>query len=375
MSTADAIVYDLKTGYPHMGVIQRGVLANITTKLFEVDAALQYAGTENGATQAREQVAYMLSGHTAQTVTADDIHMSSGAIHGLDVVSRYITEPGDIVLVENPTFYYVVNKLKLNHVQVMGVPMQHDGVDLDALEQVCQQHGERISMFYVIPSYHNPTGYTYSAEKRQALIALAQKYDFTVVEDTIYQLVYFDQPPPPMIREFDTESGHVISLGSFSKLVMPSIRTGWVWATPQQVQDLRAYYSSASSTFMAHLAGEMIANGDMEAQLDHARAFYGAKHDIMVDALRAHAPDWLDWVKPDGGYFIWCTLPGGIQAADVFEAASQRGVSFMPGRLAYVGDDAPDRTMRLCFAMQEDNVLTKGIEVLCAVLKELPVRA
>ncbi|MEM6284571.1 MAG: PLP-dependent aminotransferase family protein [Chloroflexota bacterium] len=369
--------YDLRSGYPHMDLIQRDLLTNIMADLMQRDVALQYTFDRAGDPWSREQLAAWMNTQQETPVLPDELHITAGAIPAIDQIARYSTKAGDIILVENPTFYYLISKLELNHCEVMGVPMEADGADLNALEDLCRQHGERISMFYCIPTYHNPTGYTYSAEKRRALVELAEKYNFTICEDSTYQMLYFDENdlPPPLIREFDTESGRVITAGSFNKLILPALRVGWIWGKTEQAEGIKAAKTAVTSAFMSQIVGELIVRDEMNQMLDTARKFYGDKYSLMVDALRANAPEWLQWVEPNGGYFIWLTLPEELTATDVYAATEAEGVTFLPGRNAFVRGDAPDRYMRICFAMQPDDVLVRGVEIMCDVLKKMPVTA
>ena len=372
MSLTPPIQYDLKTGFPDLNLIPRGQLSEIMMDLLQRDAPVQYAADSVGEPYAEEQIAAWLSGQTGQSVTRNNLQLTTGAIPTIDQTCRYLTKPGDIVLVEDPTFYYIISKFELYHVDVMGIPMQPDGVDLDALEALCQQHGDRISMFYAIPSYHNPTGYCYSEEKRRALVELAERYDFTVVEDTTYQLLHYgDQPPPPMIRTLAPESDHVIAVGSFSKLVMPALRFGWLWATPAQIDGLLRAKTAVMSAFSAHVIAEMIASNTLDDQITHARTLYGDKYRLAMQALDDHAPDGFQYVRPEGGYFIWGALPEGVRAGDVLATAQQHGIDFMQGKLAFADENAPDRTLRLCFAMQPDDIVRDGITALCEVLREV----
>lgn len=364
---SQAIQYDLNTGYPDLDLVPRNTLSELAQELFTRDRPLQYVGDMRGDRWTREQVAAWLSTQTAQPLTLQELQITGGAISATDQVCRYVTRPNDIVLVENPTFYYIIHKLELSHVQVMGVPMQPDGIDLDALEAICQQYGERVKMLYAIPTFHNPTGYIYSDEKRRKLVELAQRYNFTVLEDATYQTLYYADAPPPMLREYDT-SGRVITVGSFAKLIMPSLRIGWIWATPAQVDALIPYKTTATSVFMSQLVGEMIHTGAIVDQTAHARRLYGGKHQRMQDALHAHAPAWLSWSKPYGGYFVWLTLPEGLHVSDVHAAAHAVGIDFAEGKRAFVRGDAPDRFMRLCFALLDDDQITAGTRALCEVL-------
>jgi 2-aminoadipate transaminase len=367
--------YDLKIGYPHLSIVPRERLTELSAGLFTRDRPLQYVGDMRGDTWTREQVAAWLTALSGQAVGVENLQITGGAISSTDQVCRYLTKPGDLVLVENPTFYFIIHKLELSHVAVQGVPMLSDGVDMDVLEAMLKEHGDRVSMFYAIPTYHNPTGHNYSDEKRRRLVELAHEYDFTILEDATYQPLYFHGEPPPMLRTYDPDSGRVITTASFAKLVMPSLRIGYTWCTPEQVEALLPYKTTATSVFMSQLVGEFIAQGDIYPHLDRVRGIYGRKHDIMIDGLKAHAPDWLDYVVPNGGYFVWATLPDGLTATQVLAAANARGVDFAPGQRAFVRGEAPDNTMRLCFAMSEDEVMAEGTQLLCEVLEELRVEA
>ncbi|MEL6152312.1 MAG: aminotransferase class I/II-fold pyridoxal phosphate-dependent enzyme, partial [Chloroflexota bacterium] len=161
----------------------------------------------------------------------------------------------------------------------------------------------------------------------------------------------------------------------FNKLILPALRVGWIWAKADQAEGIKAAKTAVTSAFMSQIVGELIARDEMNRMLDTARTFYGDKYRLMVDALRTNAPEWLQWVEPNGGYFIWLTLPEELNATDVYAATEAEGVTFLPGRNAFVRGEAPDRYMRICFAMQPDDVLVRGVEIMCDVLKKMPVKA
>jgi len=370
------IKYDLKTGHPSMDLVNRDLLKSIMSDLVERDVPMQYT-TDSGDEWTREQLAAWLTTKQDTPITADEIQITGGAIPSTDHVARLSTKAGDIVLVENPTFYYIIHKLELNQVEVLGVPMQPDGVDLNKLEDLCKQYGSRVSMFYSIPSFHNPTGYTYTPEKRRALVELAKKYNFTICEDATYQHMYYDDnaKPPPLLREFDEGGEVVLSAGSFNKLITPALRIGWLWANEEKAQQLRRVKTGVTSAFMSQVVGEMIVRDELNKQVAHAQKLYGDKYRLMRDALIEFAPDWLQWVEPDGGFFVWVTLPEYLTATDVLTAANAAGVSFMSGQETFVRGEAPDRYMRICFGMRDDDIIVKGVEVLCDVLKKMPVTA
>lgn len=356
------IDYDLRTGYPDTTLlVPHDALGEIARELIASNRATQYAGLLTGPAHSRETLADFIHGMTQQPVTADDLIITAGAINGVNIACRGLTQPGDVVVVEEPTFYFIVNILRASHVKVVSVPMTPQGMDLDALENVARQYGDRLRMVYTIPSFHNPTGIVAPEEHRRALVQLAQQHDFVVVEDATYQWLYCDDAPPPMCRTYDDSGDHVVSIGTFSKIMMPAIRQGWIWASPQRIKHFTGFCDSSVGAFAAEIVAEFIRQGKIHQQLDHARAHYAHRRDVMTEALQACLPDDVRWQVPGGGFFFWLTLPEDLPASLVLEEAHQRGVDFMPGQMGFVDrDSAPDRFMRLCFTLNDDAALREG---------------
>ena len=360
------IVYDFKTGYPPVDLIPRERLSAITARIIESGRGWQYGGDLQGKLPYRQQVARFLSDLYGVGVTPDQLLITPGALAGIDIACRAFTRPGDVVVVENPTFYYVVGLLKMSHIEVVGVPLTPDGIDLEALAALADQYGERLRLVYSIPSFHNPTGI--NATNRAALARLAAERDFVVLEDATYQPLYYGAPPPPLLKTYDT-SGHVVTVASVSKVLMPSLRFGWLWAQPDQMQAFKQFKGDgAPSTFTAEIVADFIASGFFAEQVDQARALYARKHERMVAALDRYAPAWLDWSAPEGGYFIWATLPEPLTAAQLLPLAHERGVALFRGSDCYV-NPPHDRSLRLCFAMIDDDLIEPGIVELCAALE------
>ncbi len=359
-------VYDFKTGYPPLELIPRERLSAITARIIELGRGWQYGGALQGKLPIREQVAHFLSDLSGIDVPPDQLMITNGALAGIDIACRSFTRPGDVVVVENPTFYYVVRLLAMSHVEVVGVPLTAEGIDLEALAKLADQYGERLKLVYSIPSFHNPTGI--NATNRAALALLAAERDFIVLEDATYQPLYYGAPPPPLLKTYDT-SGHVVTTASVSKVLMPSLRFGWLWAQPDQVELFKQFKGDgAPSTFTAEIVADYIASGLFAEQVERARALYARKHDRMIAALDRHAPTWLDWSAPGGGYFIWATLPEPLTAAQVLPLAHDRGVDVFRGSDCYV-NPPHDRDLRLCFAMLDDDLIEPGIVELCAALE------
>lgn len=352
-------LYDLKTGYPAMEIVPRDRLSELTAQVLGSGRGWQYGGDLRGILAVREQIARFLSETSPVTVTPDELMMTGGAIAATDLVCRAVTQPGDVVVVEDPTFYYMVGILGMSHVEVVGVPLCDEGIDLDALKSLVARYGERLKLVYAIPSFQNPTGIT--ATNRAALAEMARQHNFYVLEDSTYQLLYYGgTPPPPYLKTYD-DSGHVITVGTMSKLVMPALRLGWVWAQPEQIQAFKEFKDDAGSALVAEVVADYMRSGEFSGQVERARQLYTRKHDRVVAALDRYAPDWLDWSAPGGGFFIWATMPEPLTATKLLPFAREREVSFFAGRDCYA--NAPhDRGLRLCFAkIDDDDVLEEAV--------------
>lgn len=368
--------YDLRTGYPNTEIlVPHEKLASIAQDLLLTDRATQYGGVLQGPLMPRERIAEWLTEHSTQTATPEQLVITAGAIAATDLVCRTVTEPGSIVVVEDPTFYYMINILKMSHIDVVGAPMTREGIDLDALAGLVEKYGDRLKLVYTIPSFHNPTGVNASPENRKKLVEMAQQHNFTVLEDTTYQWLYFDSPPPPLCRHYDEGSGHVVSVGSFSKTLMPSLRLGWIWAANEaHAQSFTKFKGDAvASTLNSGMVGEFIGRGLYESQLEYARNHYSERCGVLVEALQKMIPDYVEWDVPQGGYFVWMTLPEHIKAQDVLELSQARGADFMPGRHAFV-DGADDRYMRLCFTMMDDEKLQTGAKIIAESIEAAAAR-
>lgn len=359
-----AILYDLKTGYPDIKLVPRERLSEITAEVLRSGRGWQYGGDLQGTLATREPQASFIAEASGAPVTPEEIMITAGALTAIDIICRALTHPGDVVVVEDPTFYFVAQVIRMSHVELASVPLNSDGIDLDALTALCDLYGERLKVVYAIPSFQNPTGFT--ATNRAALAELARRRNFAVIEDSTYQLLYYDAPPPPYLKTYD-EGGQIVTVGSMSKLVMPGLRHGWIWATPAQIQKFKAFKDDAGSTFTAEIVGDFIKSGELREQVKYARSLYASRHARMVAAMDRYAPSWLEWSAPGGGFFIWATLPEGLTSTQIETLAAERGVSYMPGRNCYI-NPPDDRHLRLCFAMQEEDVLEAGVARLSEAL-------
>lgn len=361
--------YDLKTGYPDLSLVPRGRLLEHIGTIFESGRGMQYGGSLQGVIETRTPIANWLTRSMGATVSPDELMIIPGALFGIDMICRTVARAGDIVLVEEPTFYFAVNLLRMSGAEIIGVPMGAEGIDLDVLEAKLKQYGDRVKLIYTIPSFHNPTGICASTANRAGLARLAAEYNTLALEDATYQLLYYADPPPPPLKTFDPTGEHVVLTASVSKLIMPSLRLGWVWASQTWINRFLSYKSDgATSSLTGSVVADFIRSGEMDDQVIHARTLNKRKHDLIVDTLNQHAPNWLSWTAPKGGYFIWATLPDGLTATEVEASSAAQGVAVMRGSESYA-HPPNDQTLRLCFAMLPDTELVEGTIRFCEVLK------
>lgn len=360
--------YDLNTGYPDLSLVPRGRLLEHLEGVFESGRGMQYTGSLQGVASVREPVADFLTRALGASVPPDELMIIPGTLYGIDLVCRTVARAGDIVLVEEPTFFFAVHLLRMSHAEVIGVPMGSEGIDLDALEAALKRCAGRVRLIYTIPSYHNPTGICATAANRAGLARLAAQYDALALEDATYQVLYYGDPPPPALKTFDPDGEHVALTASVSKILMPSLRLGWIWASKAWIRRFLGYHTNSTPVLSADLVADYMASGEIDGQLAAVRAMLKRKHDAATAMLREHAPGWLMWNAPNGGYFLWLRLPDGITASEVERAAAAQEVAVMRGSLSYA-QPKDDQTLRLCFAMLPETELIAGIERLCAVLK------
>jgi 2-aminoadipate transaminase len=301
----------------------------------------------------------------------------NGSQHGLDLLIRLLVEPGDTVLVETPTYFGALQSFLAWGVRLIGVPVDDDGMDVDRVEFLLARYRPRF--IYTVPTYQNPTGATMSLERRQQLLALAQRYQVPIVEDDPFSDLYFHAPPPPPIKALDRR-GHVLYLGTFSKNLAPGLRVGWL-AAPGPVVERAALLNQVAelqpNTVGQHLVAEFARRGWLEEQIEQARSTYRARCDAMDEALRRQRLEDVSWSAPEGGMFMWLRLPEQVDAQDLLVETGQQGVVFLPGGLMYPAG-GPRNFCRLNFSMPDRAAIERGIEVIFAALRRLlrrPVEA
>ena len=352
---------DIGKGQPSLSLLPLAAWRTASDHcLAQGDAALLQYGADEGDAGFRHSLAQFLSRRYVMPVTATELVVSAGASQALDLVCTRFTRPGDTILVEAPTYFLALDVFRDHGLRVVGVPIDGDGIRIDALQDALAQH--RPAFLYTIPSFQNPSGTTMSAARRQQLIAVSQAHDLLVIADEVYQLLDFGTAPPPPLATH-CHAARVLSLGSFSKICAPGLRLGWIQGAPDALRTITqsgvVQSGGGLSPFVSGAMRSLIDLGLADAVLDGLRRVYAERSAVLCGALRELLPA-LTFVEPAGGYFVWAELPAGKSAAALLPVARAAGVAFHLGtRFSSSGGFAAH--MRLSFAHYDAPELEEGV--------------
>jgi 2-aminoadipate transaminase len=305
---------------------------------------------------------------------SNEIMITGGNSHGLDQLLTLCTAPGDIVLVESPTYHLAVRIMRDHPLTLIPVPADGEGLQVDAVAETVarlQREGKRARLLYTVPTFHNPTGISLSAVRRQALIGLAEREEMLIVEDDVYRELAYDGPPPPSLWS-QAPSGVVARLGSFSKSLAPGVRLGWLTADRaiiQRITDGGLLDSGGGiNHFTALIVSLLCESGDYAAGVTRFCAAYRARRDALIGALAQSLPKECSWYTPGGGFFTWIMLPAGIKSSELLPKAEAAGVSFIPGKKFHL-DGRGENTLRLAFSYYPAASLAEAGQILGSVLR------
>ena len=318
-------------------------------------------GALPGDQRFRDSLARFLTRSYGEPVEADCLFVTAGNSQALDFVCSHLSKPGETIVVEEPG-YFLAYQIFVDHgLNIVSVPVDEEGLDLDRLEQVLAT--TTVSLLYTIPSYQNPSGRTMSAARRERLVELSEKHEFLILADEVYQLLCYDDPPPAALGTM-AESGRVLSLGSFSKILSPALRLGWIQTSAEiarRLTSIGAINSGGSlNHFTSHIVRHAIDMGLQQAHLEHLRRTYRARVEVMDVALRESLSEHVSWARPEGGYFFWLKLKDGIDAAEWQRRAIDREVGFQLGELSSGCGGMKDH-IRLSFAHYGEGDIREGI--------------
>ncbi|HEX9484027.1 MAG TPA: PLP-dependent aminotransferase family protein [Gemmatimonadaceae bacterium] len=336
---------------------------------------LQYA-PRAGLPELREWIAGYMRADGA-SVTSEEILITNGAKHALELVCRLVVDEGDAVVVTAPTYFSAIPILCSFGVEFIEAPQDHLGLHVDALAEILDQRARdrkpRPKFIYNVPDFHNPTGVTMPLERRTALLDLARRYDVLVVEDSPYRKVRFEGESVPSLKSLDSD-GHVLLLGTFSKLVAPGLRIGWVAATASIVARMAQLKTDAGSCPLTQriILEFCSAAGRLDEHTARVQAAYRSNRDRMMAAVARELPD-VTYPRPAGGYYLWLTLPSGVDGDDFARAASEAGVTVIAGSRCFARGDGghPRNHVRLAFSHATHDQIDDGMARLARALSSL----
>ena len=331
--------------------------------------ALQY-GPTRGLPRLTESIAEICRGRGIAATTAEDVIVTTGSQQALDLIAHAVLDPGDGVLVELPTYIGGTGSFHARSAVLHGVAQDDGGIVIDSLEEVARR--TRPKLLYTIPNFQNPSGRLMTRQRRAEVLRLAAEYDFLVIEDDPYgELVYVDGADTTPISAED-ESDRVIYLGSFSKVLAPGLRCGWIIAPRALSGALEIAKQTAdlcSGMLDQSIVDEFIAAGELAGQISRVRDFYRGKRATLIASLEQHFSGRASWTSADGGLFSWLTLDGDFDTAAYVERAVKRGVAYIPGAPFFV-DGSGANTMRQTFAKESDDRIRDGVRMLAEVFAD-----
>jgi len=325
--------------------------------------ALQY-GIGQGRPELREQLVDVMA-HEGVPAHADDLIVTAGGQQALELIAKCFVDPGDVVLAEGPTYVGGIGALSSHQADVRHVPMDDDGMQVDLLEDRLAElaaEGRRAKYVYTIPNHQNPGGVSLSVPRRERLAELAEQHDLLILEDNPYGLLDFEGRTFPSLRSLVPD--RVVYVGTVSKTFAPGVRTGWI-AAPHPVRDklilLREAADLCPATLTQMIVERWLATQPWREQVKRFRGVYQEKADAMLGALGEEMPEGVRWTRPTGAFYIWLTLPPGIDSSDLLAKAITNRVAYVPGRGFYADGSGGDQ-LRLCFSQPSPERIVEGVQ-------------
>lgn len=360
-------------GFPTVEAFPTDLIQQLTLSLFSEAScsALQYGPTE-GFLELRQQIAEKMRSEGVDC-TWENVLITNGSQQGLDLISKVFVDPGDAVLVELPGYVGGLSAIANYEANLVGIPLDEDGVRIDLLEAKLREllmRGQRVKFIYLVPNFQNPTGVTMCLERRRELVRLAEEYGFLILEDNPYGELRFTGEPLPHIKTFDRD-GHVIYLGTFSKVFCPGLRIGWIVADTEIIRKFAIAKQGTdlcSNSLGQRLMIEVLRSGQLPQHVASLRSLYLKRRDAMLEALAEYMPYGVTWTEPQGGFFIWLTLPPYLDAKEMLPLALQEKIAYVSGG-SFHADGQGKNTIRLAFSQAKLEDIAEGIRRLSRVVR------
>jgi 2-aminoadipate transaminase len=351
-------------GSPAAEAVPTHLMASISAEELGPDSAhaFDYAASE-GDPALRTAVLDMLSA-TGEATTPDRLTITSGGMQGIDLACKLFVDPGDLVIVESPTYTNGSATVLSYGGVVLEAPVDEEGMVVEALPDIVARAGRSPKAIYTIPNFQNPSGTTMSLPRRQALLELARRWGSVVIDDDPYGLLRFEGEELPSLRELGEGDPGVFSVRTFSKVLAPGLRVGWVDAAPELGQLLinaKQAMDTCTNLPAQRLVARFLSDGHLREHVGRLRVEYHRRKVAMQAALTEHLGDVATWTDPDGGFFLWVTLPEGVDSQALFEVALAEGVAFIPGP-AFSPTGRFRNALRVCFASTTPERTLVGVE-------------
>ena len=370
---ADPEVVSLSAGNPAPDAFPAEAVAEISANLLKENPvlALQYGLTE-GYVPLRDTLKKYMVEKYGVNMEGNDLIITSGAQQVMDLVTKSLVNEGDVVITEAPSFIGSLNTFRSYNARLVGVPMDDDGMNMEALESALKEN-ENIRFIYTIPNFQNPSGITMSLEKRKKMYELAKEYNVLILEDNPYGELRYKGKDLPNIKSFDTD-GLVIYAGSFSKVISPGMRVGWCMAPAEIIQKMVVCKQGEdvhSNMWSQVICNEFMTKYDFEGHLEMLRNLYSKKLEYTMNLLKENLSDKITYGDVEGGLFIWCTLPEDVDMNKFCLELVQNKVCVVPGNAFLTDEKEISHNFRINFSTPSNEQLKKGIEILGRVSKTL----
>lgn len=365
---ADTINFGV--GQPSFDILPTELLHKAAEhRLSQHDPSYLNYGFEQGDGYLRTALADFLAGEYGFSVAAAQLLLTVGASQAIDLICNNFTRPGDVIFVEEPTFFLIIGLFLDHDLGLVPIPLDDGGIDVDVLEEKLTQYQPKF--LYTIPTFQNPTSRTLSLKRRRKIVELSQKHNFLIVADEVYQLLNYTTTPPPSFAAF-LDSNRVLSVGSFSKILAPGLRLGWIHTSDLLMRRILQKGLLASGGGFNHFTSGIVRSvvelGWQADYLAQLKQIYRQRINVLDAALRQHLPQEVVFSKPDGGYFFWLELPEGMGGVKLLQTAVSHKVGFQPG-VNFSHRGAHNNYIRLSFAFYNEAELVEGVRRLAAAME------
>ena len=360
-------VIDLGVGQPNNAILPVDYIRRAAEMQFSDSPEFLQYGAEWGDGYHRLALGEFLTHSYGVSISPEQLFSTNGNSQALEMLCTVLTKPGDVVIVEEPTYFLAFQMFRDHGLEIVGVPIDEDGLIVDAVVEAVASirgSGRRVAFVYTIPAFQNPTGVTMSVDRRRELVSAAAAEDVLIVADEVYHLLRFAPGPMPPAMSAFVDDGPVLSIGTFSKILAPGMRLGWIHGSEARLTALAdsglILSGGGLNPVTSSLATAMMRMGWQQEYLEWLRATFARRSATMVAALREHMPAWVEYDVPSGGYFVWLRLPPNVDGAALRALGKQHGVDVRHGA-QFSSSGGLGNHLRLSYAFYDDDDIAEGV--------------